>query len=810
MNKRARKNKDSIAAVQEQPLLRRLILAVILIQALTLGVLIWNGMHQHDASHFAAQQHYARSQSVLLSAAVVPYLLQAGQEHKVLQTLSALREDERLRYAAVYDVGQQLIASLGTPPTPMQDIAGEIRERYSLLDGVWVAEQPIIENGQVLGIVQLGYEVTGPSIPSRQVGLQNTIIALLGLLLAIAASAVLILPLERDLSRLLSAIQALRRGEWQHRVATSKVLAPLARALNALAAKAFNDQTELSQRSTQLAREAQTLKALFRESKAVLWEADPSSASFSYVDDEAERLLGYPASKWISPDFIEQFVHPNDREWLQDFFAHPGNSSDGFSMELRLLNSEQQWRWLHLVSNVETRNQGPVLVGLLTDVSEQKLNEVRAVYLSDHDLLTELSNRRRFHQRIQDQVAVSQRSGKNGALLYLDLKWFHELNIAFGDDAGDDCLRYTVQRLRQTVGERGMLARLDSDSFGILLPESDADEAIRNSIRLLTDLQAEPFIYDGYRLLISARIGIVIFPEHGDKASSLLGKANFALLQAKQQGCDYRVFEEDNSIAVLSDDLIWQSRIKRVLDEERLQLFFRPIVDISSGVIRQYAALVNAVEDDEKVLDPKVFHSITERFDLGDIVDIWVLKSVLQTQSHHLDIGGQLAVTVTLSRRLCSRPDVLGAIRGVLRHHGAAPGSLVFKISVPIGMQNPVRIGRLVRALHELGHSCAWSQVDNNLLESSELKDIPVKYIELDSGLVNRLPRSEIDRAVLKKVVEFTRNLDAHIIAAGVDNARVRALLKEYGVGMGYGDALAKPTTRFHMRKRVVFASGDD
>ncbi len=509
---------------------------------------------------------------------------------------------------------------------------------------------------------------------------QNTLFALLSLLLSTAILLAMIGSLNRQLINLKSGIDALQQGNLEHRIAshTADATGDIAGAVNALAAHLQANHRELhsqyeerlrqeahrlsSQYEEQLRQEAHRLDNLLHRINAAIWEVDPRSGQFRYVSDEVERLLGYPVAAWLEPDFFKQHVYPSDVDWAQSFLSHTDTKADNFTLDFRIYHKNGKCHWLRMISSFESRSEGRVLAGLLLDVTkenEEKRSGQHMAYLANYDPLTRLINRHRFQEKLEEQIASTRRHNTTGALLFLDLDQFKYINDTYGHQTGDQYLCQVAHHLKASLRQSDVIGRMGGDEFAVIFPDVVDERADKLGQALLKTLNNKEFIYQGRRHPFSASIGIVLFPKHGVSAGELLAKADSAMYMAKDRGRNtFHIFQEGSSSSLMREKIHWEERIRDALKDDRFRLYFQPIVDIHSGAISHYESLLRMIGEDDKVIPPGAFIGVAERFGLIREIDRWVVANAIRIQGKSMQNGKPVAVTINLSGRHFGNPQI--------------------------------------------------------------------------------------------------------------------------------------------------------
>ena len=791
---------------------RYIVWGVLIVQALTLGILVWNSARLADTGHREWLQHSAQMQNTVLRSALVSRLLDNDQRG-LLSILEGLRSNSLLHHAAIFNRDRELLVSLGDHRPLAQQIEGDFRYRQIWDRGLLIIEQPIAFQGQVLGIMQTGYVAVRVNDLVKAVKLQNSVVALVGLLLSAIVIGLAVYSTRRGLSHLQAGLQQLQEGRLEHRIPDAGgVIGPVITAVNNLATEIASKRAEILRQYDRALQESRRLNNLLHGINAVVWEAVPETGCFQYMGAEIERLSGYTAEQWLRPDFYSRYVHPADLIWLQDFLGHAPSTADTFNLDFRLFNQDGETLWLRLISTVEMRTQGPVLTGLLLNVSEEKRNEQRITYLADHDPLTGLINRRCFQERLEQQVAYSQRYQTPGALLFVDLDQFKDINDSYGHQVGDDYLRQVAYYLRDLLRETSTLGRLDGDKFGIILPNVDIDETRRVAEAVLSNLYDQYFSYQDQRrqdqrVRFSASMGVVLFPEQGNKAGELLVKADSALHTAKDQGRNtYRIFSGNIDTIRMQERTQWGERIRTALEANRFQLYFQPVVDIHTGVINHYESLVRMSGDNGELIAPSSFIGIAEYMGAIREIDRWVVANTIRVQSQTERSDHPKVLAINLSGQHFGSREILAVIQETTRRYRANPAHIIFEISETNAVEHYKEACDFFEMLRDLGYQIILDDFGAGFSSFHHLKHMPVDYVKIDGSLVRGLAHDRVSRIFVSAIAEMLGGLEIKVIAESVEDAEVLEVLRQLSIPLAQGYLFAEPGPDFYQQPRIILA----
>lgn len=548
----------------------------------------------------------------------------------------------------------------------------------------------------------------------------------------------------------------------------------------------------------------QTLQVMLHRAGAVLWEADPHTGRFTFVSKEAESLLNLPPERWYCADFIACHVHRSDAFWLSNLLTHKGDPLDNsMSIDFRALRADGSEQWLRIIC-ASTRRQGEQkrINGILMDIDEDQQNRLRAEELAQIDPLTKLLNRRSFQQNLDEYIALYRMTGANGALLLLDIDQFKYINDSFGHQQGDNYLCEMALLLQKHDPQMNtLIGRLGGDEFGIVRQYETVEQLQRYTEQLLHMLAANEFNCDGLSTTFSASVGIALFPQHGEKPSELLARADSAMYGAKESGRNnYRIFELRSDAGKMREKVYWEERIRMALRDEGFVLYYQPIVDLISGKISHYESLLR-MRDGDRIVAPGAFIGVAERFGSIRDIDHWVVAQALKVQGHSERSGQPVSLTVNLSGRHFGgkrdSTEILDLINRVTDDAGANPKRIVFEVTETAAVENFDTACRFIEALHQRGYRFALDDFGVGFASFDYLRNIPVDLVKIDGSFVRNLDTNEVDRIFVGAITEMARGLGVRTVGEFVENHETVLQLRRLQVNYGQGYFFSKPREAF-------------
>ena len=416
-------------------------------------------------------------------------------------------------------------------------------------------------------------------------------------------------------------------------------------------------------------------------------------------------------------------------------------------------------------------------------------------FLATHDPLTQLHNRRHFEEELERELAEYRRFGTTGAVLWLDLDHFKDVNDSIGHGAGDELLIRFAEELRSQNRSYCTLARLGGDEFGILIPHADRNEAVTAASRLVKTLLATTFEGGEHEVRISTSIGAVVFPEHGETVSDLLSHADLAMYDAKAKG--------GNQLVVYEPDETWRTEmttriamaesIVAGLRDNRLMLYAQPLRDLSGRSGRTYELLLRMVGDDGRIVVPDEIIPTAERLGIIRDIDRWVACKAISLLSEARARGDDVYYCVNLSGRAIGDETLLELMRGEFVETGADPRRLIVEITETTAIGNIEAARRFIVGLKEIG--CRFSLDDFGSGASSfyYLKHLPIDFLKIDGSIVTGARSGVADIHFLRAIVEMCKGLNIRTVAEYVENEGLLDLITREGVDFAQGYHVGRP-----------------
>jgi diguanylate cyclase (GGDEF)-like protein/PAS domain S-box-containing protein len=426
------------------------------------------------------------------------------------------------------------------------------------------------------------------------------------------------------------------------------------------------------------------------------------------------------------------------------------------------------------------------------DIAERKRFESQLVYMANHDYLTGLFNRQFFESALDLELAESRRTGRGGAILWLDVDDFKEVNDTFGHRAGDEVLVGLAARLQAEIRESTVLSRLGGDEFAALLPDTSVEEAEAVASRLLGSINSHIYSASEHAVRLSASIGVVMYPTHGSTSGELLANADVAMYLAKASGRScVHMHRVDGP---LQDEMraraTWSERLMSAIDEERFRVYAQPVLDLRSGEIVRFELLIRMLVDGEVVL-PAEFLPAAERLGFIRDIDRWMVGQAVTLLADG-GIGGT-SLEVNLSGRAFGDSELLGTIEDALRVSGVDPRRLGFEITETAAIADIAKAERFITTLKQLGCRFSLDDFGSGFSSFYYLKHLSIDCLKVDGSFIRSLPDCKQDQYLVRGIVELCRGLGVEIAVEYVENQETLEIVKGLGVDLAQGYHIGRP-----------------
>ncbi|MBA1443830.1 MAG: EAL domain-containing protein [Gammaproteobacteria bacterium] len=471
------------------------------------------------------------------------------------------------------------------------------------------------------------------------------------------------------------------------------------------------------------------------------------------------------------------------------------------------------WRFLFLESDVGyAMTAMGILFMLIVVISSKRLNqsiqeslkvryerqlaEEKIIYQAHYDELTQLPNRRLFIDRLNQEITRAQRHQHFGAILFLDLDHFKNINDSLGHRVGDKLLQQVAQRLRHRIRNEDTAARLGGDEFVILLTEiGDSREVtsswVQNFAAQIQLLFTEPFIVQEHELHLSASIGVTLFPINGAVPEDLLQQADVAMYRAKAEGRDQSRFFLPSMQEAVHQRLEIEKGLRRALATGELELYYQLQVDITGTCIGA-EALLRWNHPERGLIAPNKFISVAEETGLIYKIGDWVLATACRDMAQ-IGLHRPINLSVNVSPKQFRETNFVERVQNIINRCRINPSLLRFEITENVLIENFEQTVERMQQLKKCGISFSIDDFGTGHSSLAYLKRLPVEMLKIDRSFVRDISTDPNDAIIVETILDMARHMGLKVVAEGVETQEAFAFLKEKGCEYFQGYLFSHP-----------------
>ncbi|CCV15604.1 bifunctional diguanylate cyclase/phosphodiesterase [Mesorhizobium sp. STM 4661] len=406
------------------------------------------------------------------------------------------------------------------------------------------------------------------------------------------------------------------------------------------------------------------------------------------------------------------------------------------------------------------------------------------------DKLTGLLARPAMVGRIADAASATMKTGEPVFLIDIDIDRFKQINDAIGYSQGDELIGVFTSRLKDSLPEGAVIGRIGAGEFAVLITDREIEGSLESAVEKLIDQMMEPYQLSSHLQSVSLSVGIVAMPKDGVDPVLILRRSNLALQNARASGVgNWSVFHSD--MGQVADYRQWiESELHTAFDRGDFDLHYQPQLDLSSGRIVGYEALIRWRHPERGMIAPMEFIPIAEETGMIGPIGEWVLRKACSDARH---LPEDCFVAVNISPVQFMTKDFVGIVRDTMASTGIKPSRLELEVTETAMMQDRDRAATILRQLAEMGISVAVDDFGTGYSNLSYLIDFSFGKLKIDRSFVSRIDTDSSSGAVVSTIVGLSRALGVSIIAEGVETETQATLLRAAGCEVVQGFLYGRP-----------------
>ena len=438
-------------------------------------------------------------------------------------------------------------------------------------------------------------------------------------------------------------------------------------------------------------------------------------------------------------------------------------------------------------------------VASLSDITSSKIASDEIRNLAFYDVLTHLPNRRLLIDRLKRALVVSARSGKRGALLFLDLDQFKSLNDTAGHDVGDLLLQEVATRLTNCIRESDTVSRLGGDEFLVLL-----EDLSQHEIEALTQTEvigqkilnsiSQPYQLDTYNHHCTASIGAILFDQHSSDVEEIIKKADIAMYQAKSGGRNALLFFDPQMQQAISSRMNMEQELRQALLQKQFELHYQIQVD-GAGRSLGAEALIRWNHPRHEMISPLLFIQLAEQSGLILPIGQWVLEAactqLILWQQH--PSSKHLVLSVNVSAKQFQQEKFVTEMQEIVQRYGIDPTKLKLELTESMLVDDFANIVDKMNTLSKLGIHFSLDDFGTGYSSLQYLKKLPLSQLKIDQSFVQEININPSDFAITRTIIAMAHSLDLSVIAEGVETKEQLQCLLDIDCNQFQGYLFGKP-----------------
>ena len=565
------------------------------------------------------------------------------------------------------------------------------------------------------------------------------------------------------------------------------------------------DITERKQSDLKLKQSAAHFQFIAESAQALIWISGVDK-QYTWFNKMWLDYTGRTLKQELSHDWTDS-VHPDDVQACAECFASHFDQRQPFTMEYRFKHHDGTYHWLldNGIPRFSLKGKFEGYIGSCFDITERKKDEDIIWQQANYDELTHLPNRRMFQDRLEQDLAKSHREKLPLALLFIDLDHFKSVNDSLGHEIGDLLLTEAAQRIVVCVRETDTIARLGGDEFTVILSElNDASSIERITVSIIKTL-SQPFTIEAQEIYISASIGITLYPNDGNTVSQLLKNADQAMYRAKNLGRNRFSYYTPAMQEAAQKHLQILTDLRSAVAKQQFQLYYQPIVDLTTGKIHKAEALIRWHHPSNGLISPVDFIPIAEESGLIIEIGDWVFKQAAQqTKKWAETYGITIQISINKSPIQFHSSEDGTAWLNYLRNLNLSGENIVIEITEGLLMDTSDSVIKQLLQFRDANIQVSMDDFGTGYSSLAYLNKFDIDYLKIDRSFTRNLSPNSNDMALSEAIIVMAHKLGLKVIAEGIETEQQKQLLKAAGCDYGQGFLFSKPVPAEEFIKLII------
>jgi len=591
------------------------------------------------------------------------------------------------------------------------------------------------------------------------------------------------------------------------------LLLTVAKKFNQTYLDSITSQLMFEQKKEEFLESEQKFKAIFNSVPIGILFYD-TNLIIQEVNDNFVDFLAAPKDFLIGLDLEKS----RDRSLMPAFKA-PLDGICGFYEGEYTTLYRQKDLWVSMSTSPLRNSENKIIgaVGIIADITQRMLTQLQIEHQAHHDTLTDIPNRANLKREIAKNIIRFQRHGVIFAIIFLDLDHFKNINDSLGHDVGDKLLVQTATRLKETIREEDMVARIGGDEFVVLLPDLSADEfeaakSAENVSQKIHETLRTPFLVDGYTLNISSSLGITLINTLSQSEDDLLKHADIAMYESKKEGRNTTRFYQESMDQWIKRRLEVENELKNAIKNNELRLVYQPIIEFETSKVIGMEALIRWKSQKLGDMYPDEFITIAEESGMILSIGEWVLQEAVsqfitwQKKFAHTTDLKKIAVNVSVHQ--FNAPDFLTQVENILTQSGIKKEHLELELTESIIVKDISGVRAKMQQLRDLGVNLSIDDFGTGYSSLSYLKKLPFTTLKIDKSFTQDIGHDIDDKELISTIITIAENFNLEVVIEGVETYEQYAFVNERKATFMQGYFCSKPMEKESFEAMLTLTNG--
>lgn len=548
-----------------------------------------------------------------------------------------------------------------------------------------------------------------------------------------------------------------------------------------------HDVSELREASKQLELSRKNFDSVVLKNQTGILVVD-SNGEVKFVNEAVEKLMGRKREQIVGTQF-----------------ALPVNMDLELHSEVQITNEDGTTGVAEVTYNETEWEGSKAYLVLMYDITQLKHAQQAIEYEATHDSLTQLPNRRYFLETLEQAITRARNTREQFALLFMDLDRFKDINDTLGHHIGDELLVNVAERLRTTLRQSDLLARMGGDEFTILLEGIRGTGSVERICQKLSAELEKPFELQEHQIFTGCSIGVALFPSHSSSADELLKMADAAMYYAKHNSSQNYIFFRDELLEDSQNRFNLETELNKAVADQQFVLHYQPQYRVKDQSFNSFEALIRWQHPEHGMIPPDRFIPLLEATGKIHKVGEWVVRqAIADFQEWFGDNPGERVMGVNVSTIQLMNSDFSELLQQVFQETGFNPRNFAIEVTESSFVKNHFVMAKELHKISALGVEIQMDDFGTGYSSLYRLKNLPFDVVKIDQGFVREIVNDERDRIMVMGAIETIHAFGMNVVVEGVEHEAQRKVLEEIGCDYMQGYLFSRPLPTGDLQQNFI------